>query len=72
VHFQGRALQVVLLTDGFDGLLEREPERVLALVGPEGLWRNPRTLQRRLNVLGDASRFADDATVVVLEGPPCT
>ena len=67
VHHFGRARRVVLMTDGFDALLETNPARVAALFDGE-LFRNPRTLQRRLNVLGEAAPPSDDATLVVLEG----
>ncbi|MEW6434416.1 MAG: protein phosphatase 2C domain-containing protein [Myxococcota bacterium] len=67
VHFLGRARRVVLMTDGFDALLEKEPSRLAALLDGE-LFRNARTLQRRLNVLAEAAPPADDATLVVLEG----
>lgn len=67
VHFHGRAKRLAVMTDGFDALLEREPARVRALLD-DGLWKNPRTLQRRLNLLGEAAPPADDATLVVLEG----
>jgi hypothetical protein len=68
LHFQGEARRVALMTDGFDQLLAREPARVVALLdGLQGPC-NPRTLQRRLNVLGEAERLADDATLVVIGG----
>lgn len=67
VHFFGRARRVVLMTDGFDALLEKEPSRLASLLDGE-LFRNTRTLQRRLNVLGEAAPPADDATLVVMEG----
>ncbi|MEW5739862.1 MAG: protein phosphatase 2C domain-containing protein [Myxococcota bacterium] len=66
VHFHGRASRVAVLTDGFDALLARDPDRVKSLFA-DGLWRNAFTLQRRLNVLGEAEKLSDDATLVVLE-----
>jgi serine/threonine protein phosphatase PrpC len=63
VHFAGAAQQVVLLTDGFDPLLETQA--VQQLVEGAAHWRNPLTLQRRLNVLAERERFSDDATMVV-------
>lgn len=67
VHHFGTARRIVLMTDGFDALLETNPARVAALFDGE-LFKNPRTLQRRLNVLGEAAPPSDDATLVVLEG----
>lgn len=70
VHFEGDAQQVVLMTDGFDALLEAASgvaagSRLQGLVEGAASWRNPLTLQRRLNVLAERERLADDATVAV-------
>lgn len=63
LHFSGPATQLAVMTDGFHQL---EPKRLLSLVEREGLSRNPLTLQRRLNVLAQAERFTDDATIALL------
>lgn len=66
LHFFGQARRVGVMTDGFEPL---PPSRVLALVeAPEALRRNPLTLQRRLNVLAQHERLADDATLALVEG----
>lgn len=65
VHFEGEAEVVAVMTDGFDGL---GPELVTGLCGQARGWVNPLTLQRRLNVLSEAERLSDDATLVVLGG----
>jgi hypothetical protein len=64
LHFVGEAKTVALMSDGLDCLLAREPGRVRSLF--DGDLTNPLTLQRRLNVLGEAERFADDATLVLV------
>jgi hypothetical protein len=63
LHFFGEDARVALMTDGLNSL---DPVRLRALVNPEGLSRNPLTLQRRLNVLAETERFTDDATLAVL------
>jgi hypothetical protein len=66
LHFIGAARRLAVMTDGLQPLA---PTRVLALVDDvPGLRRNPLTLQRRLNVLADAERLADDATLALVEG----
>jgi hypothetical protein len=60
-HF-GAAGRVAVMTDGLNAL---DPLRLRALIAVEAD-RNPRTLQRRLNVLSETERFSDDATVAVL------
>jgi hypothetical protein len=65
VHFTGRARRLAVMTDGFEPVTDAQ---VRELAAGEGLWRNARTLQRRLNVLGEAEKLSDDATLVVLEG----
>lgn len=68
LHFLGEAKQVAIMTDGFDPLLVREPGKLSAFLDEPALWKNPLTLQRRLNVLGETEKLADDATLVVLGG----
>ncbi len=68
LHFEGDAAVVAVMTDGFDGLLRQDSERVTGLFEGASEWRNPLTLQRRLNVLSDTERVSDDATLVVLGG----
>lgn len=63
LHFFGEDARVALMTDGLNTL---DPVRLRVLVNPEGLSRNPLTLQRRLNVLAETERFTDDATLAVL------
>ncbi|MFZ5446101.1 MAG: protein phosphatase 2C domain-containing protein [Myxococcota bacterium] len=63
LHFFGTASRLAVMTDGLNPL---EPPRLRALVETSGLSRNPLTLQRRLNVLAESERFADDATLAVL------
>jgi len=63
LHFLGEDARVALMSDGLNTL---DPVRLRALVNPEGLSRNPLTLQRRLNVLAETERFTDDATLAVL------
>ena len=63
LHFFGTASRLAVMTDGLNPL---EPPRLRALVETSGLSRNPLTLQRRLNVLAESERFADDATIAVL------
>jgi serine/threonine protein phosphatase PrpC len=66
LHFIGDAKRLVVMTDGFDRL---ETSRLLTLVSDgDALRRNPLTLQRRLNVLAEAERFSDDATLALVEG----
>lgn len=66
LHFFGEARRVGVMTDGLEPLA---PARVLALFDDsEALRRNPLTLQRRLNVLAQAERFPDDATLALVEG----
>lgn len=68
VHFFGNAEVVAVMTDGFDLLGQRAPELVSGLYGGAAGWRNPLTLQRRLNVLAEVEPPSDDATIVVLGG----
>jgi hypothetical protein len=68
VHFFGHAQVVAVMTDGFDLLGQRAPDLVSGLFGGAAAWRNPLTLQRRLNVLAEAEPLSDDATLVVLGG----
>lgn len=63
LHFLGQASRLAVMTDGLQPLAT---DRVRALLEPDGLGRNPLTLQRRLNVLAESERFADDATLAVL------
>lgn len=65
LHFLGDARRVAVMTDGLEPLA---PARVLALVDDgEALRRNALTLQRRLNVLAQAERLSDDATLALVE-----
>jgi hypothetical protein len=66
LHFRGAAARVALMTDGFEALLKRDAPRVGALFEDRAAWKNPLTLQRRLNVLVEAERLADDATLIVV------
>ena len=61
LHFVGPAKRLAVMTDGFHHL---EKQRVLTLTS--ALSPNPLTLQRRLNVLAEAERFTDDATIALL------
>lgn len=63
LHFLGSAARLAVMTDGLNPL---DPGRLRGLVDVVGLSRNPLTLQRRLNVLVEAERFLDDATLAVL------
>lgn len=64
VHFAGAARRVALMTDGFEPWSRQQPTQLLSLL--DGPLQHPLALQRRLNVLGEAARFADDATLVVV------
>lgn len=66
LHFFGEARSVAVATDGLDPLVRRDPRALAQLVQDVALARNPLSLQRRLNVLAEAERFADDATLAVL------
>lgn len=66
VHFLGAARRLAVATDGFDGLLRRDPGALQPLFEDEVVWRNPVHLQRRLNVLASRERFSDDATLALL------
>jgi hypothetical protein len=66
LHFRGAAARVAVMTDGFEDLLKREASKVGALFEDRAAWKNPLTLQRRLNVLAEAERLADDATLIVV------
>ena len=60
-HFIGEAKRLAVMTDGLNQLsLERVKDLTTAL-NP-----NPLTLQRRLNVLAEKERFADDATIALV------
>jgi hypothetical protein len=60
-HFFGEAKRLAVMTDGLNQLsIERVKELTTAL-NP-----NPLTLQRRLNVLAEKERFADDATIALV------
>ena len=63
LHFFGPARRLAVMTDGLHHL---ESQRLLTLMNPESLSRNPLTLQRRLNVLAESERFTDDATIALL------
>jgi hypothetical protein len=60
-HFIGDARRLAVMTDGLN---ELAPERVRELTS--GLHPNPLSLQRRLNVLAQTERFADDATIALV------
>jgi len=64
-HFLGEAAVAAVMTDGLEALARSQLE---ALVEGVADWRNPLTLQRRLNVLHAAAPFLDDATLVVAGG----
>lgn len=66
LHFFGEARSVAVCTDGLDPLVRRDPLALAHLVADPALARNPRSLQRRLNVLAEAERFTDDATLALL------
>ncbi len=66
LHFLGQARHLAVCTDGLDPLVRRDPHALARLVHDAALARNPLSLQRRLNVLAEAERFADDATLAVL------
>jgi hypothetical protein len=66
LHFRGAAAQVALMTDGFEELLTRDAPKVGTLFEDRAAWKNPLTLQRRLNVLAENERLADDATLIVV------
>ena len=66
LHFFGPAKRLAVMTDGFHHLERAAAARA---AGPKAvLHRNPLTLQRRLNVLAEAERFTDDATIALLGG----
>ncbi|MDX2015591.1 MAG: protein phosphatase 2C domain-containing protein, partial [Myxococcaceae bacterium] len=64
VHHLGPARQVALCTDGLDGFVSSGG--IAALFDDARVWKNPAHLQRRLNVVHAAQRFADDATLALL------
>lgn len=66
LHFYGEARSLAVCTDGLDPLVRREPRALARLVAEPALARNPLSLQRRLNVLAEAERFSDDATLALL------
>ncbi len=66
LHFIGAASRVVVATDGLTGLAGRNASALRALVDEAATWKNPAALKRRLNVLAEAERFSDDATLAVL------
>ena len=64
VHFHGEARQLAVATDGLAGdaaLLEKFASDAV-------VWRNPRALQRKLNVLSGRDKVLhDDATVALIQ-----
>jgi hypothetical protein len=66
LHFLGEARAVALGTDGLEALAREAPDVLRGLASDVALSRNPFSLQRRLTVLAEAHRFADDATLAVL------
>lgn len=66
LHLIGAAERVVVATDGLTSLSRRTPATLRALADEPACWKNPVALQRRLNVLAEAERFSDDATLAVL------
>ena len=68
MHYAGEADVVAVMTDGFDPLLAQKPGVVAGLYEGALGWKSPFALERRLNVLSEAERLADDATLVVVGG----
>ncbi len=60
-HFIGEAKRFAVMTDGLNQLTTERVKELTAELNP-----NPLTLQRRLNVLAEKERFADDATIALV------
>lgn len=60
-HFIGAAKRLAVMTDGLNELAAEKVRALTSELNP-----NPLTLQRRLNVLAQTERFADDATIALV------